>query len=59
MRLCEECRYSEIKVTPRKNVRVCQALPGKPLCLNAREFWWDKQNQERECGPEGRLWEHK
>lgn len=50
MKLCSECVHSELKQKPGKLVRQCQKL--KELCLNARE-------KDKECGPDGKLWEQK
>lgn len=57
MKVCEECKHAVLVIEKRGNVRRCFRLEGKPLCINARELWWPNKNRERDCGPEGKLFE--
>ena len=49
MKLCAECKHAEQK-QKRKLVRWCKVL--NDLCLNAR-------SENKDCGPDGKLWEKK
>ena len=59
MKKCSDCRYSFIRDHGNKHHRLCSKFPGNPICINARQFYWNYQNRARECGPDGKEFDQK
>ena len=61
MKLCADCRFSEINGSPVRPKLVCTKVPGRPICVNARtpHRMAGRSVVARDCGPPGKLYRQK